>query len=114
MSNFIKAEQGLYHAVIYSDKSGKYFRFSGGTWAWRNHNPGNIRPGKISKRNGQIGVAGSFAVFSDYKSGHQALLDALRTTFGNMSIDQLVAQYAPAHENNTAMYKKFIHKKQEF
>lgn len=111
MSNFIKAEQGLKHSVIYTDKSGKYFRFSGGTWAWRNHNPGNVVPGKISKKNHQIGVAGGFAVFPDYKCGHKALLDALRKTFYNMSIDQLVDQYAPPHENNTVVYKKFLHKK---
>jgi hypothetical protein len=109
MSHFIKAESGLYHSVIYTDDSGKHFRFSGGTWAWRNHNPGNIRPGKISKRNNQIGIVYNFAVFPDYESGHKALLDALHTTFSNMSIDQMMAQFAPPSENNTAKYRKFLH-----
>lgn len=34
MSQFIKAEPGMGHAVIYTDTTGKHFRFSGGTWAW--------------------------------------------------------------------------------
>ena len=31
MSVYIKAELALNHTVIYTDDSGKYFRFSGGT-----------------------------------------------------------------------------------
>lgn len=109
MSIFIKAASGLYHSVIYTDDSGKHFRFSGGTWAWRNHNPGNIRPGKVSNRNNQIGVAYNFAVFPDYESGHNALLDVLETTYYNSSIDEMMAHFAPPKENNTAKYRKFLH-----
>lgn len=58
MSKFIKAEQGLKHTVIYQDESGKLFRFSGGTWTWRNHNPGNLRCKGKGKHIGQIGMAG--------------------------------------------------------
>lgn len=43
MPRYIKAEQGLKHSVIYTDESGRYFRFSGGNWIWRNNNPGNRR-----------------------------------------------------------------------
>lgn len=57
MARFIKAE-AVGHSVIYTDDNGKYFRFSGGTWAWRNHNPGNVHPGDVSRMNHQIGVAG--------------------------------------------------------
>jgi hypothetical protein len=111
MPRFVKAEAGLHHTVIYTDDSGKYFRFSEGTWSWRNHNPGNIVPGEISKRNGQIGAAGGFAVFPDRESGHRALLDVLTSTFGNKSIDLMVEKYAPPHENNTAAYKRYLHTK---
>ena len=109
MSKFIKADPGLYHSVIYTDETGKFVRFSGGSWAWRNHNPGNIRPGKISHNNGQISIVCNFAVFPDYESGHKALLDSLHTTFANMSIDKMMEQFAPPSENDTAKYRKFLH-----
>lgn len=54
MAVFIKAEPGMKHSVIYTDEAGQYFRYSGGTWAWRNQNPGNIRPGNMSRKQGQI------------------------------------------------------------
>ena len=49
MKRFIKAVGGMHHTVIYTDTDGRHFRFYDGTWAWRNHNPGNVYPGKISK-----------------------------------------------------------------
>lgn len=57
MQRFVKAElkEKESHIVVYTDESGARYEFSGGTWAWRNHNPGNVRPGMISKRNGVIG-----------------------------------------------------------
>ena len=111
MSRFIKAEPGADRSVIYTDDTGKYFRYYGGTWTWRNHNPGNLYPGHVSKRNGHIGVAGKLAVFPDKETGHRALLDCLKSTFGNMDIDKLTEQYAPPKENNTAAYIKFLRKK---
>ena len=47
MSRFVKAVEGMGHSVIYTDDSGNNFRFYGGTWAWRNHNPGNVYPVRI-------------------------------------------------------------------
>lgn len=55
-SRFINAVQGSNHSVIYTDSAGNHFRYYGGTWAWRNHNPGNLFPGNISKKNHQIGI----------------------------------------------------------
>ena len=57
MLHYIKAEPALDHTVIYTDEAGKHFRFYGGTWAWRNLNPGNLVPEKISAQNNQIGRA---------------------------------------------------------
>lgn len=112
MSRYIKAEQAQHHTVIYTDESGRYFRFSGGTWTWRNHNPGNLVPGHVSKRHSQIGVAGKFAVFPDQETGHEALLDCLQTTYENASIDDLVDAYASAKDgNNIKIYRKFLHDK---
>ena len=72
MKQFVDAFPGVKHTVIYTDLDGKHFRFSGGTWAWRNHNPGNLRPGKISRRHNQIGETYGFAIFPDVESGHNA------------------------------------------
>jgi len=110
MSKFIKAIQGLHHSVIYTDSDGRHFRRSDGTWPWRNNNPGDLCPGEISKRHNQLGVAGGFAVFPDYETGHEALLDCLKTKHGNQSIDQLIDQYAPLKENpHNPEYKKDVH-----
>jgi hypothetical protein len=111
MALFIKAEPGSHNSVIYTDNTGKYFRFSEGTWAWRNHNPGNVTPGKVSKRHGQIGTAGGFAVFPDRESGHASLIDSLTTTFYNQSIEEMAEDYAPRKENNTDAYIKYLRKK---
>ena len=39
MKQFIQAVGGMKNSVIYTDIDERYYRFSGGTWAWRNHNP---------------------------------------------------------------------------
>lgn len=112
MSRFVKAEQGLNHTVIYTDESGRFFRFSGGSWTWRNHNPGNLVPGKVSKRHSQIGIAGKFAVFPTKEDGHAALLDCLRTTYAKASIGKLVETFAPEKDgNNVEIYTKFLRDK---
>ena len=107
-SHFVRARQGPLHSVIYTADGGDEVRYSGGDWAWRNNNPGNIRPGKVSKRNGAIGTAGGFAIFSDVETGHEALLDSLKTTFWNKTLEQLTYSYAPPKENKTAKYLKFL------
>lgn len=81
MAQFIKAEVGLNHSIIYTDDERRYFRYSVGTWAWRNHNPGNLVPGKISARHNQIGSTGKFAIFPDYESGRAKL----NKGFGNLA-----------------------------
>lgn len=110
MAQYVKAELALNHSIIYTDSEGRYFRYSGGTWAWRNHNPGNLFPGPLSERHHRIGSTGKFAIFPDYENGHLALLDCLQTTYKNASIDELVESYAPAKDgNNVKKYKKFLH-----
>lgn len=109
MVALIRAEPGIKHSVIYTNELGQYFRHSGGTWTWRNNNPGNVWPGSISKKHGQIGTAGHFAVFPDKESGHLALLDVLKITYGTFSIDKMIEKYAPPQENNTKKYLKFLH-----
>ena len=109
---YVKAELGLNSTLLYTDDTGRYFRFSGGTWAWRNHNPGNLFPGKVSSRHNQIGSTGKLAIFPDYETGHLALIDCLQTTYINSSIDHLVTKFAPAKDgNNVKVYRKFLHDK---
>ncbi|MCP5467822.1 MAG: hypothetical protein H7A32_00960 [Deltaproteobacteria bacterium] len=82
---------------------------SGGTRAWRNNNPGNIRNGKFADNHGAIGEAGGFAVFPDEVTGESALVSLLKTTtYQNLSIDEAVARYAPPSENDTQNYKNFL------
>lgn len=109
-SKYIKAENGLENAVIYYDESGKLWLFEGGTRTWRNQNPGNLVVGKYSRKNGMIGKAGGFAVFPDYSSGHQALLDLLINEYGNFDLVKLMKKFAPPHENKTKKYIQFIKK----
>lgn len=110
-SKYVKATQHGKAGVLYETEDGETFLYTGGTWTWRNNNPGNLVPGDVSKRNNQIGKAGGFAVFPDYETGHKALLDCLRTTHGNKSIDALMKAYAPEFQNDTKKYIKFIRNK---
>ena len=111
MKQFIKAVGGMRHSVIYTDVTGKHFRFSGGTWTWRNHNPGNVYAGAISKRHNQIGATHFFAIFPNKKDGHASLLDSLITSFGNMSLHDMIYIFAPPKCNPTKQYEKYLREK---
>lgn len=110
MRQYVKAQQALKRSVVYTDENGKYFRHFGGTVAWRNHNPGNIDAGKIAKRHNQIASINGFAVFPDYQSGHNALIDLIKTKYWNFSISGMMKYYAPKTENDTKRYIKFLQK----
>jgi hypothetical protein len=111
MAKYTKAEQGPANSVIYTDANGKKWKFEGGTRPWRNQNPGNLVPGNVSKRNGAIGIAGGFAIFPHYETGHRALLDSLRNVHGTKNIPSLMEVYAPRKENPTDKYIAFIQKR---
>ncbi len=111
MAKYIKAEPGTEKSVIYTDTDGKQWKWAGGSRAWRNQNPGNLVPGKVSKRNGAIGKADRFAVFPDYETGHRAVLDSLLNEHGDKDIPALMNVYAPPKENQTKKYIKFLRKK---
>ena len=111
MPRYIKAEPGPKNTVIYTDEDGNRVEFSGGDRTWRNQNPGNLVPGNVSRRNGQIGVAGGFAIFPNYETGHKALIDSLKSSHGEKDLVQMIRVYAPKHENKTAVYLRFLRKK---
>ncbi len=108
MTKYIKAESGTKSSVIYTDNEKNQFEYSGGSRTWRNNNPGNLVSASVSKRNGEIGKAGGFAVFPDYNSGHAALIDLLKNVFSDLNLKKLISKYAPKHENDTKRYLKFI------
>jgi hypothetical protein len=111
MPKYVSAKDGPQRSVIYTDSDGRQWRFEGGSRPWRNQNPGNLVPGAVSKRNGAIGKADRFAVFPDYKTGHEALLDSLINIHGGKGIPDLMKVYAPPNENETKKYITFIRKK---
>ncbi len=100
---FISARQDG-RSVIYTAEDGSQVKYSGGDPAWRTNNPGNLWSASVSKRNGEIGKFGNFAIFPDYESGHGALLDSLRTTHWNKDLAKMIGAYAPSFENNTSKY----------
>ena len=110
MKQFTKAVGGMKSSVIYTDADRRHFRFSEGTWAWRNHNSGNVYPKQHGKFTNQIGKTHNFAIFSDDQSGHEALIKVLSTTYANSSIDQMIVKYAPPDCNPTEKYRRFLHK----
>ncbi len=82
---------------------------TGGTRAWRNNNPGNIRGGTYANNHGAIGSAGGFAVFPDEATGATALRELLCTErYQNMTISEAINTYAPPSENDTAGYQAAI------
>ncbi|HEU5280763.1 MAG TPA: hypothetical protein VFU82_02130 [Gammaproteobacteria bacterium] len=111
MKEFIRAVSGMKNSIIYTDTDERYFRFSGGTWAWRNHNPGNVWSGLISKKHNEIGKTHGFAIFPDDESGHQSLLETLRKTYGEASIHEMIYSYAPPKENPTKKYEQLLREK---
>ena len=100
---FVRAEaDGLNVKYYRADGSG--VTRSGGSRAWRNNNPGNIR----SDPN-EIGSAGRFSVFADYDTGFDAIISLLSSSrYYNLSIFDAISTYAPPNENDTANYQNLI------
>ena len=95
--------------VIYVYDNGAQYERKGGTRAWRNFNPGNIRYSDLARNNGAIGKAGGFAVFPDEKIGFLALKNLLLSdAYKNLTIEAAINKYAPPVENDTEHYKKYI------
>jgi len=95
--------------IKYSD--GSVDRRSGGTRAWRNNNPGNIRDTDFAEHRGSLGEAGGFAVFASESSGRQAIVDLLATdAYQSLTINEAINRYAPPVENDTQNYQMQIEK----
>lgn len=97
--------------VIFVAVDNTQYKHVGGTRAWRNNNPGNIRMSEFSRRAGAIGSAGGFAVFPDEQTGMRAVKSLLRTeNYNKLTIAGAISRYAPPSENNTAAYHRSIEK----
>lgn len=95
--------------VIYTMPDGNKVKRSGGTRAWRNSNPGNIRYSKFAQNVGAIGQAGGFAVFPDEATGMYAIEALLRTdSYNKLTVAGAIERYAPPSENDTAAYHRNI------
>ena len=75
---------------------------------YRSNNPGNLRfPGSTAldraKRQGAIGLDGSFAIFPNVSTGEAAIL-AMIDRNGAKSLGAFLHKYAPPGENNTVRY----------
>ncbi len=107
---FVRAVKDKGLRVIYHRNDGAKLIRTGGTPAWRNTNPGNIRSSKFAKENGSIGDANGFAVFPDYEAGRRALARLLRGgKYQNLSIFDAVATYAPPEDkNDVENYRKLL------
>jgi hypothetical protein len=83
---------------------------TGGSRAWRNNNPGNLRSGTFANNHGAIGSAGGFAVFPDEQTGDAASAALLRIpTYSGLSVDDAIARRSPSNENDTENLQNTIH-----
>ncbi|CAM3270716.1 hypothetical protein JHFBIEKO_4803 [Methylobacterium mesophilicum] len=75
----------------------------GGSRAWRNSNPGNLKDGPFARRMGATGRdAGGFAVFPNDATGRKAQESLLFNSdrYKNLSIRDAIARYAPGSDGN--------------
>lgn len=80
----------------------------------RHKNPGDICAGQFANAHGAIPGAvdpnypfngpSRYAVFPDVETGWNALRTLLRVHYLGMTIKDAISKYAPATENDTAMY----------
>lgn len=102
-------QQGRSTVISYND--GTQDIRSGGTPAWRNNNPGNLRIGNqgSSYRRGAVGTSLGFAVFPSENAGASALHSLLQSKpYQTKILDQAIAAFALPSENNTAAYQGTI------
>ena len=100
------------NATIYILSNGDKIKRSGGSVAWRNNNPGNIRKSEFARNNGAVGETDKWAVFPDETTGLRAIVKLLRTkNYANLSIRNALRRWAPSSDgNNPDQYAKTVSK----
>lgn len=96
-------------SVEYGKPNGTRYIKRGGTLAWRNNNPGNIKDSDFARRKGAMGSNKGFAIFPDYETGRKAMEDLFETnSYENLNINKALQRYAPKSENDTEKYLDFV------
>lgn len=74
------------------------------------NNPLNIRYTPMNTWRGQTGSRKGFCEFDSLKNGYRAALVLLRNyiAHGHRTIHQIISRWAPASENNTKAYIRFV------
>jgi hypothetical protein len=101
------------NSVVYIMPDGSKVKRTGGSIAWRNNNPGNIRyrNTEFYRKLGLVGSADGFAVFADEESGMRAIEALLRTkNYNNKTIAGAIERYSPPSENDTYSYQRHVQK----
>jgi hypothetical protein len=93
--------------VQYFDESGNMTIRSGGTKAWRNNNPGNMKyRGGFAVRHGAIGMAGGMAIFPTEAIGRKALTDLLKSiNYNTIKVAELPEKY---DSRNAEEYRRML------
>ena len=93
--------------VQYLDEDGNMIIRSGGSRAWRCNNPGNLKASTYStgRNRRSIGTAGRgenvYAVYPDYKTGHEALLVMMRgSVYSPLTLREAMHRY----DSNNPLY----------
>lgn len=98
-------------AVTYIDSEGRDGLREGGSRAWRNNNPGNIKKGDFTVSAGSIGDYGTFAIFPDLETGMAAITTLLTgKSYRDLTLEGAIFRYAPPSENQSQVYLKFVEK----
>lgn len=75
----------------------------------RNNNPGDIEFGEFAQRFGSTQSDGRFAIFPSAEQGWNCLKALLRLpSYAGLTLQALVARYAPAVENDDAVYASAV------
>jgi hypothetical protein len=115
LEHIIEVERGF---TIAEATDGKRYKLSGGTLAWRNNNPGNLKFGDFARNFGALGPGWeNHAIFPDIETGNiarQQLLFSDEGFYYNLSIKDAISKYAPIDDpnpiakNNPTEYAKFV------
>ncbi|MEL6792428.1 MAG: TIGR02594 family protein, partial [Pseudomonadota bacterium] len=106
---FVAARAAAKLVRVFVDEAGREIARVGGSRAWRNNNPGNIRKGDFAANQGAVGDDGQFAIFPTEAAGQAALEALLRgATYGALTLAKAINRYAPPVENDTNAYLDFV------
>ena len=90
--------------VTYEYANGDKFTITG-NHPNRDQNPGNVVASGFATDHDAVGKDGRFAIFPTAADGWSAMHDVIAETFGNLSVNDMIAKYAPPSENDTKGYQ---------